>query len=495
MVHKFFFDQKAFLTPIQPMRFFKNPTRRIFWLVFTGFLLVTAYFTGWTYYHFCQQAEQSSLLRLEGIANAISLQIDTDLHRRVVQKYRTKDAISYNTQDTDYYKLHYVLARNAVANMLKSPVYTMILDSTQQQFEFVATSSEQPYFRHPYQSFQPILKARYTEGGQIPMYADQFGMWLTAFAPIRDEHGQPVGVLMVDEPFEIFIKKARWTAFKNLLVALAMIIPIIGLLILALQHLLRRETKMTQRLEAAYETNLKISQELEQSYEKLASIDTLRKEMIANISHDLRTPLTNLSGYIETLYMRRHNISLPERERFLTIAQQESNRLKKLIDDLFELSKLESNQIQAHIEPFPIAELVQDILAKYELPCQKQGLSLRTNLSKNTPWVKGDIKLIDRLFQNLLDNALRYNKPDGWIDMSFQKIDNQLLVKIANSSDTIPPSVLNQIFDRYFKNSEIEGSTGLGLAIVKKIADLHAAQLTVESSEGITCFAFLLPVA
>ena len=96
-------------------------TKRIFWLVLTGYLLVTAYFVSWTYFRFCEQAEQSSLLRLEGIANAIALQVDADIHTKVATRYKSKDAILFNTQDTNYDKIHYILARNAVANMLKTP--------------------------------------------------------------------------------------------------------------------------------------------------------------------------------------------------------------------------------------------------------------------------------------------------------------------------------------------------------------------------------------
>lgn len=468
-------------------------TKRIFWLVIIGYLLVTAYFVGWTYFRFCDQAERSSLFRLEGIANAIALQIDADVHSQVAARHATKDAILFNTQDTNYYKIHYVLARNAIANMLKTPVYTMVYDITQQHFEFIGTSAEIPYYRHEYRTFQPILKEKYTEGGVIPMYKDEFGMWLSAFTPIRDKLGRPIAIVMVDEQFDQFIMRARQAALQNLLISIFIILPIILLLVYWLRRMLSREERMTQKLEKAYQANLKISQELEASYDKLSSVDKLRKEMIANISHDLRTPLTNLSGYIETLFIRRHDISMSERERFLTIAQKESHRLKKLIEDLFELSKLESNQTELHTEPFPIAELLQDIVAKYEVLCVQNNITITTNFSANLPWVVADIKLIDRALQNLFDNAIRYNQANGRIDLVLQKNDNQLVIKISNTGETIPPSVLAQIFDRYFKNSAIEGSTGLGLAIVKKIVDLHGSNIYVESQEGITSFTFSLP--
>ena len=126
--------------------------------------------------------------------------------------------------------------------------------------------------------------------------------------------------------------------------------------------------------------------------------------------------------------------------------------------------------------------------------CAFRSIQITTNLSENVPWIVADIKLIDRVFQNLFDNAVRYNLPVGRIDLDLQKIDSQLFMKLSNTGETIPPSVLTQIFDRYFKNSEIEGSTGLGLAIVKKIVDLHGSNIVVTSTEGVTAFVFGLPV-
>jgi signal transduction histidine kinase len=330
---------------------------------------------------------------------------------------------------------------------------------------------------------------------------DQFGMWLTAFAPIRNSRGQCVGVVMVDEKFDAFATKVRNLAFRNLAIALCIILPVIVLLTLGLRRLLFREEKMKKRLEDAYDTNLKIGEELTQSNDKLTEIDTLRREMIANISHDLRTPLTNLSGYLETLFMRRHTIQMDERERFLTIAQSESIRLKKMIDDLFELSKLESNAITLNAEPFPIAELLQDVVTKYAVICAEKGIDIETNLSENTPWVRADLKLVDRVFQNLLDNAVRHNASseiDGTrrniIRLNVEIVEPKLVIRISNTSETIDPSVLPHLFDRYFKKSTEENSTGLGLAIAQKIVNLHQCHIHVSSSDGWTSFQFMLPL-
>lgn len=486
------------------LKFYKNPNNRILWLVLIGYFLVSAYFTIWTYYRQCDLSEKSALLRLEGIVNSLALQINGNVHLQLSQRYTQKDDILFNTQDTDYYNIHHALRMNYEANMLKSPVYTMVFDTLKQHFEFISTSSDIPYFRHVYDSYNPILKERYTEGGVIPMYQDRFGIWLSAFASIRDVRGMPIGIVMADENFEQFIAKARSTAGKNLIISIFIILPVILLLIYWLRRLIFTEARLKKSLEEAFETNLTMSHQLEMSLEKLSSIDKLRKEMIANISHDLRTPLTTLSGYIETLFMRRHTISLPEREKYLTIAIKESERLKKLIDDLFELSKLESDQVKVVREPLPIAEVLQDVMAKYDVICKQKNIVLSTNLSENTPWVIADLKLIDRVLQNLLDNAIRYNFTEGgYIEVMIRTLDvedlnksqqEKLEIKITNTGATIDPSVLPHIFDRYFKTFSMEGSTGLGLAIVKKILQLHYSDITVESIDNLTAFTFSLPI-
>ena len=250
-------------------RFLKKPTNRILILVSVGYLLITTYFTVWNYRRQSEQYEERSLFRLEGIANALALQINGDLHRQVAARYPLKDAVLFNTQDTDYYNLHYILRRNHDANMLETPTYTMIFDSTSRNFQFIATSNDAPYFRHIYNSSHPILQERFTEGGKIPMYKDQFGMWLTAFAPVRDSRGNVVAVVMVDEKFDAFAAKARNLALRNLVIALCLILPVIVLLFLGLRRLLVRENRIKKRLEDAYAENLTISQELAESNDKL----------------------------------------------------------------------------------------------------------------------------------------------------------------------------------------------------------------------------------
>ena len=478
----------------------KNPTTRIFLWVTLGYLLVTAYFTIWTYREQCQQSEQSSLFRLEGIANAVALQINGDMHHRLTTDKQIKDAILFNAQDTNYGIIHHTLRQNFEANRLNSPVYTMVFDTSKQHFEFIVTSADTPYYRHTYNTFPQLLKTSFTEGGVLPMYKDEFDTWLTAFAPIRDMHGRTVAIVMVDEHFDTFILQAKQQSVENLKWALLIIFPIIIILMFGLRRLLFREVKLKNQLQESYNVNMNITAELAKTNDKLTNLDTVRKEMIANISHDLRTPLTNLSGYLETLSIRGQAHNTIDNERFLTIARKEAQRLKKMIDDLFQLTHLENNQAVLNVEAFPIGELLYDVFTKYETLCSGKNIKITSNLTENTPWVVADLKLIDRVLQNLMDNAIRYNVPFegksyGEINLCVEQKEQHLIIKISNTSETIPPSVLEHLFDRYFRTvSNIEGSTGLGLAIVKKIIELHSTDIHVISENQITTFTFYLPI-
>jgi signal transduction histidine kinase len=484
------------LRTLETLRLSQLPTtykmkigNKILGLAILGYLILTTYFTVWSYHAYLNQAESDYLFRLHGIANAVALQIDGDKHENLSDKYREKDGVSIGRPNTDYDLLHQTLKRNCEANMLSTPVYTMLLDSAQQRFEIVVTSNDTPYFRHPYLTPQPILRQLYSSGGTIPMYMDEYGTWLSAFAPIQNKKGAIVGIVMIDEKFDVFINKAKSYAYRNLFSALLIGIPILLLLVSQLRRLLLTDQKNKIALEEAYSKNLVMSEELRQSYEKLESIDHLRKEMIANISHDLRTPLANLSGYIETLYIKRANINTPETEKYLNIALKESSRLKKLIEELFDLSKLESNQVKINRTAFSIAEVVQDILPKYEVACAEKNLILEANISSDIPYIYADLQWMDRILQNLLDNAIRYNHEGGKIIFNWKWGNSKLNIRLGNTGSGIKQEDFPYVFDRYFKSPEVN-STGLGLAIVKKALELHGQNITVESENGWTWFCF-----
>ncbi len=230
-------------------------------------------------------------------------------------------------------------------------------------------------------------------------------------------------------------------------------------------------------------------------------VDSLRREMVSNISHDLRTPLSSLQGHLETLLMKGEKMTDEEMESYLKIAMKQSERLGRLIADLYELAKLDSPDIELKKEPFHLGELVQDILQKYELNAEKKTVDIRAEFPKNLPLVYADIGLIERAIQNLIDNSLGYSKPDGTITLAIAPEKSRLSIKVMDDGVGISQEDIPYIFDRFYqgkkkkREEDQEDSTGLGLAITKRILELHGSSIEVQSEpDKFTVFTFYLPI-
>ncbi len=234
--------------------------------------------------------------------------------------------------------------------------------------------------------------------------------------------------------------------------------------------------------------------------EELKSTEVLRRELIANVSHDLRTPLAITQGYIETLLMKNEQVDAKERKKYMEIILTSTQKLEKLVSELFALSKLEAKQIKPELEPFFIHELAQDILLRCKVLADEKNIEVHTHVSKDLPLVIGDIALIDRVLQNLIDNAIKFTSENGNIHISIQSTDKQeVIIEIQDTGVGITEAEQAFIFDRYHSKNKAqytqEDSSGLGLAIVKKILELHDStiQLKSELGKGSTFF-FSLPI-
>ena len=232
--------------------------------------------------------------------------------------------------------------------------------------------------------------------------------------------------------------------------------------------------------------------------DKLTEMDRLRQELIANVSHDLRSPLAISQGYIETLIIKRDSLNEQETARYLSIVMSSLKRLSHLVEQLFEYSKLEANQVQPVREAFLVTELVSDILMKYDMLAKKKGITFSADIRENLPAVFADIALVERAIQNLIDNALKFTPEGGMITIGVKDRDQALEIAIADTGIGIPLSDQSYIFDRYkkFPGHEIRNAegAGLGLSIVKKIIELHQTTIQVRSAPGAgTTFWFNLP--
>jgi two-component system OmpR family sensor kinase len=231
--------------------------------------------------------------------------------------------------------------------------------------------------------------------------------------------------------------------------------------------------------------------------EKLKKADSLRRELVTNVSHDLRTPLATLQGYIETLFLKDKSLSAEDRKHHLEVAIQHCERLSKLVDELFELAKLDSHETKVQYEPFNINELAHDVVQKFDLAAEDRQITIQIDHNQGLPFANADIAMIERVIENLLDNALDHTSAGGSIRLSFSTQKGDIAACISDTGCGIPEEDLPHIFERFYQRDRTQesrgGHSGLGLAIVKRILDLHDKFIIVESSaESGTTFTFFL---
>lgn len=230
--------------------------------------------------------------------------------------------------------------------------------------------------------------------------------------------------------------------------------------------------------------------------EEIKSVDALRRELIANVSHDLRTPLAIMQGYIETLQIKQDELSDARRAEYLQTIRSGSEKLSRMIAQLFEYSKLEAKQIKPEKEPFAITDLAYDIYSKYQVVAEKQQITLDLDVQASIPLVFADISLVERAIQNLMDNAIKFTPASGKVSILIESSDKSVSVSIKDTGPGIPEEQQAYIFER-FKQAESrhkKAGAGLGLAIASKILEIHDSTIQVISrpNEG-AIFQFQLP--
>ncbi len=241
----------------------------------------------------------------------------------------------------------------------------------------------------------------------------------------------------------------------------------------------------------------KMAQCIELQMKRLKETDALRRELVANVSHDLRTPLASLKGYIETLMLKNTSLNDAERQHYLQIAHNNAERLNKLVIELFELAKLDAGELKLHKETFSLAELAHDVIQKFDLRAQQQDIHLEVDIDSDVPYVEADIGLIERVLDNLVDNALKNTPAQGTIRLTLDSDGKLVTVQVADTGRGIADDELPHIFQRFYKKPENDNQqtgAGLGLAIAQRIVELHGSRLLVESMlhQG-TQFYFALP--
>jgi signal transduction histidine kinase len=239
--------------------------------------------------------------------------------------------------------------------------------------------------------------------------------------------------------------------------------------------------------------------ELQKSFARQRELEQSRRDLTAAVSHDLRTPLTSIRAMIEAL--ADGVVTEPQTvQRYYGTIRSQIQNLSGLINDLFELSQLETGQIQLAVEAVNMNDLLSDVLESMQAQAGAKGISLKGIFSEDLPIIKGELNKIQRVIYNLVQNAIRHTPTGGSISLATQAAPEGVQVEVADTGEGITPEDLPHIFEQFFRSeksrSRETGGAGLGLAIAKRIIEAHHGRIWVESQVGKgTRFSFILPAA
>ena len=225
----------------------------------------------------------------------------------------------------------------------------------------------------------------------------------------------------------------------------------------------------------------------EQEIEELQRSENFRREFVANISHELKTPLFAAQGFIHTL-IDGADEDTKVRKNFLTKAARSLDELEMLVKDILQLSQIEFGEIQMKMDPVDLAELSGMVVEKFRNTASRKNITLRLETPKKPVMVRADRKWIAQVLINLVSNAINYNYEGGSVIIRFKVLRKSVIVQVADNGEGIPQKHLARIFERFYRvdksRSKEYGGTGLGLAIVKHILERHGSHAEVRSEEG-----------
>ena len=215
-------------------------------------------------------------------------------------------------------------------------------------------------------------------------------------------------------------------------------------------------------------------------------LDNMRKEFVADVSHELKTPITSIMGYADTLLECEYDKET--QDKFLNVIASEARRMAKLVTDLLILSRYDNNKVKKEITEFDLGDLVKKCQEKLQLEINKKGHEVECFVTANVPPVKADKDGIERVVLNIMTNSIKYTPENGNIKIYVGFVYNDAYIKIIDNGIGIPEEDLNRIFERFYRVDKARtremGGTGLGLSIAKEILDQNKGSIDIKSEKG-----------
>lgn len=235
--------------------------------------------------------------------------------------------------------------------------------------------------------------------------------------------------------------------------------------------------------------------ELEAANRKLQQLDKIKSDFVSNVAHEFRTPLTIIKGNVDLVNKGGLGSVAPAQKEMLDSAINIVNRLSRLVNDLLDISKMESGKMELKKEPLDINAIIEENLAIFDKAIKDKKQRLQKELAKDIPMVNADRDKIMQVFVNLLSNAMKYTREAGQISIKTVSLEKEIMVEVTDTGEGVAPDNLDKIFDKFTRvTAEKKEGTGLGLPIVKDIVSLHNGRIWVKSELGKgSQFYFTLP--
>lgn len=237
--------------------------------------------------------------------------------------------------------------------------------------------------------------------------------------------------------------------------------------------------------------------QLEEAKAEQKKAAEIKNDLITNVAHDLRSPLTSIVGYLDLINEDRYKSEV-ELRYYIQIIHQKSHELNQLLNDLFEYTLVQNKEALVNEVPINLEEMMNQLAVQFQFQLKEAGMEMRQHFSfTEIPFVMGEGTKLARVFENLIENAIRYGKEGKYIDLSVKESEELIEIEIANYGQAIPSIDLPYLFERFYRveksRAQYTGGSGLGLAIVKSILELHGGQIRAESTLGRTAFMVRLP--
>jgi signal transduction histidine kinase len=477
-------------------------------LVFALLLLSSCALLGWLQVRASTQYSQAVIQQLSG-----------DLAQHINQSYPLlgRDGLNKDSVRTLF---DHLMAVNP-------SVEVYLLDN---EGHIIGDAAPEGHLKRDRVDLEPIQLALSTH--QYPVYGDDprslDGKKVFSVAPMRQD-GQIKGylyVVLLGENYSALNSDAQFNALLKIVLLSISLVALLGLVVggLAFRWITRPLRNLSSQVHALETGGMKemqamaalevhddksndeisllrqgvitMARRIAEQWHRLSQQDQLRREFIANISHDLRTPLTSLHGYLESLSVMSATLSEADKKRYLEIALGQSQKVGALAQSLFELARLEYGVVKPQKEHFSLGELLQDVFQKFELAAQTRQQKMLADIQPGLPLIDADVAMIERVLTNLLDNAIRHTPEHGTISVRLWKEGEKVLVQVSDNGPGIPQELKEGLFVRPSIASQSRLRVGgLGLMIVRQMLQLHGTDITlVEQPESGACFRFALPV-